>query len=302
MCARACVLPCTGCYLGCQNDLPSARTPDADPFLQATVPVVLVGSAADATPFSLVRGKLFDGGASAGVDAEGLSVPSTSADDVVDYGEATRICCRIRDKTWWLGVPDRTSASLLLPATGDGARPPRSRRHATNCEQLVLCSARSAAMHVAFAPVGLHVLWDIRRAASCVDALLLRSMVLRDYDIAHGAGVGATHAPLPTVEEESTVEREGTPGKAIGCRCCCGPANVTPVLYDGGVCYRRRVGVGVAMSAGRQAPEAVPDGEEAVERGRAEAGKPRGRTRGGAGGDAAGSRVLPPADVPVRPG
>ena len=46
--------------------------------------------------------------------------------------------------------------------------------------QLLLSSARVTAMHVSFAPVPAYQLWDIRRAAACVEGALLQCALLGD--------------------------------------------------------------------------------------------------------------------------
>ena len=54
-------------------------------------------------------------------------------------------------------------------------------------QPLVMCSARVRAMHLRFAAVDQHALWDIRRATACVDNLVASHRALR----AHGAALAA---------------------------------------------------------------------------------------------------------------
>jgi hypothetical protein len=89
-----------GCYLAFHPDAhghgKGKSGGDDEPWL----PVSLVPTAAEATPFFLVRGTMHD-------DTPGAKVghgPSVQhARDVVDLGEPTRIATRVGGKTWWLG-------------------------------------------------------------------------------------------------------------------------------------------------------------------------------------------------------
>ncbi len=89
-----------GCYLAFHPDAhghgKGKSGVDDEPWL----PVSLVPTAAEATPFFLVRGTMHD---DTPVAKAGHGPSVQHARDVVGLGEPTRVATRVGGKTWWLG-------------------------------------------------------------------------------------------------------------------------------------------------------------------------------------------------------